>query len=374
MKRDMTRRAAVALIAALALAVAAGAKTVKVQGFPAGSQDPEVLNAGLPATEYGYHPSDDSSWGESWSMQAANAAGDYVYVLMSVSNYHPFHQHAGTVDIFYCKASGEKHKSHGEFLSDKVRADPAKVQVDIGGHTFSGAHPTYSLHVRFPDLAADLTFRVPTPDLRLGQDFLRFGARGERLWNLTILGPRAQVAGAIAVNGRTIPFSGLGYMDHGWSTEKLYKFSRTWYVLRLVQDDFSLNAVQMNFRDGYDPRTTQAIYITEGDRVIANSGALRLVPSGGKREERSGVLLPESYAVSYESGGTKVAGMLKMTRLVEGLNVLDQLSPVLRKVISALVVDPWQFRFAGEADLTVTRDGTTRHVTGPVVGEVHSYK
>jgi hypothetical protein len=367
-------RGAWVVVLGLVLAAIVSAKPVRVTGFPAGAQDAATLNAGLPASEYGYHPDSDGSWGESWSMQAVNAAGDYVYVLMSVSNYHPFHKYGGTVDVFYYPARGAKRNTHGEFTSDRVRADKGRVSVDIGGNTLGGPRPVYRVRAGGQGLAADLTFRVQTPDFRQGQGFLRFGEKEGRYWNLTVLAPRATVSGTVTVDGKAIPFSGRGYMDHGWSTEKLYKFSQTWYVVRLVEDDVSVNVVDMNFREGYAPRSAQAIFITEGDRVLANSGAVRMTHAGGAPDPRSGLDLPETYAIAYDQGGTKLSGTVRMTRLVESLNVLDQLSPVLRKIVTSLVTDPWQIRFAGEADLTLVRDGKSRRVTGPVVGEVHYYK
>jgi hypothetical protein len=375
-RRGVTKTTRVRWVAVLGLLVAtvALARAVRVSVFPPGAQDAATLNAGLPASEYGYHPDPDGSWGESWSMQAVNAAGDYVYVLMSVSNYHPFHKYGGTADVFYYPAAGTRHKTHAEFTSDRVRADKGRVSVDIGGNTLAGPRPAYRVHAGGEGLVADLTFQVQTPDFRQGQDFLRFGENRERYWNLTVLAPRATVSGTITVDGKAIPFSGRGYMDHGWSTEKLYKFSKTWYVVRLVEDDVSVNVVDMNFRDGYEPRSAQAIFVTEGDRVLANSGAVTMTHAGGSPDPRSGLNLPETYAIAYDRGGVKLTGTVRMTRLVESLNVLDQLSPVLRKIVTSLVTDPWQIRFAGQADLTLTRGGQTRRIVAPVVGEVHSYK
>lgn len=355
-----------------ALLSVAGEK-ILLTGFPPGSQNPDTLNAGLPAGEYGYHPDSDSSWGESWSVQAANDAGDFIYILMSISNYVPFHKYSGTVDIFYYPAAGGKYHSHGEFKSDQVSADKNKVSVNIGGNTFSGVHPNYSLKVAQKDLSCDLKFTVPTSSLRIGQKKIFFGKNKERYWNLNALAPRAKVTGTITHGGKQIPFNGRAYFDHGWSTEKIYKFSKRWYVLRMVEDDFSFNVIRMNMKSDYSPRTTQAIFITEGDKILANSGAVQLTPQGSVTDPKSGLSLPDSYRISYDRGGVKLNGTVKMKRRVEGLNVLDQLSPMLQKIIKALVTDPWQFRFEGQADLVLERNGQTRKINGQVVGEVHHY-
>jgi len=363
------------LIVFLLVAVAAAAAgVVRVQGFGAGSQDEATLNAGLPAAEYGYHPDEDGSWGESWSVQCVNEAGDNIVALMSISNYHPLHKFGGTVDLFYYPASGEKFEGHAEVKNDNVSANRNGVKVNIGGNRFSGNHPNYRWQTEVEGLALDLTFTAETPSLQLGQRKILFGDRGDRYWNLTVLGPRASVKGTITANGRKIPYEGRAYFDHGWSTYKLYEFSQRWHVLRMMQDDFSFNLIEMVFRENFRPKRTQAIYITLGDKIIANSGAVKLTPTGAYKHAPSGLTLPQSYRLHYEAGGTKLTGTVRMVKLVEGLNALDRLSPLLRKVIQTLVTDPWQFRFAGEADLTLVHNGQTRKITGLTGGEVHHYK
>ena len=371
----ISRGLLLALAMALAALVLAGAGGVTpVQGFAPGLQDLQTLNAGLPASEYGYHPDNDGSWGESWSMQGSDAAGNYVMALISVSNYNPFHKFGGTADLFYYPAGGGKFKVHQEFKSDEIKADTKRVMVQMGDVLFQGDRPAYSLKAKVKDMEFDLAFKVETQDMKLGQGRILFGDKKDRSWGLNILGPRASVSGTVVCQGKTIPFSGRAYLDHGWSTQKLYKFSSKWYVLRILQDDFSMNAIQMIFKNGFEPGKTQAIFMTQGDKIIANSGALDLVPIGGSPDAKSGVVLPDSYEVHYSIGDTKLNGTVKMTRKIEGLNVLDQLSPVVRGLIRGLVTDPWQFRFEGQADLTLEHGGQVRKITGRTVGEVHSYK
>ena len=358
----------------LFLATAAFSGEVPVVGFPTGGQDPASLDGGLAAGAYGYHPMDDGSWGESWSIQAHNDAGDFLYVLMSVSNYNPFHKFGATVDLFYYPATGQKCEAHGEYKASTVNAAREGVRVNIDGNVFSGKHPTYTLKAKVKDVAFDLTFTVDTPDLRLGGDFLRFGKTRERFWNLTVLAPRSSVRGTIVSAGKTMDFAGRAYIDHGWSNEKIYEFSKRWYVLRSLEGDFSFNAIRMIFRDDYEPGETSAIYITLGDKVIANSGGVTIKPTGAKKHEESDLDLPASYELFYDNGDVRLTGTVTMTRLGEAINVLGRLSPLVRGLIKALVTDPWQFRFEAVADLTLTVGDQTRKINAPVIGEVHHYK
>jgi hypothetical protein len=367
------------LIAAAFLTVTLGlfgaSKAIPVKGFPPGNQDAATLNAGLPASEYGYHPDNDGSWGESWSIQVVNERGDFVYALMSISNYAPFQKFGGTVDLFYYPANGKKFEAHKEYKSKLTSAKKSGVSLDIGGNRFSGTHPNYRLNASIGDLVLDLKFKVETASLRIGQDFIRFGEKQDRRWNLTALGPRATCTGSITVAGEKLNYGGLAYFDHGWSTYKIYEFSRRWHVIRILEKDLSINLLDMNLRNNFSPNRSQALFITVGDKVIANSGAVKLTPSGTFKHAASGLSLPQSYSLAYDRGGVKLNGTVKMTKLIEGLNVLERLSPILRKLIQTLVTDPWQFRFIADADLTLEHDGQTRKITGPVAGgEVHHYK
>jgi hypothetical protein len=355
------------------VSVGAGKKT-PVQGFAPGIQNLKILNTGLQAPDYGYHPDNDGSWGESWYLQGSNADGDFVVALISVSNYNPFHKFTGTADLFYYPATGEKFKAHQEFKSEEVKADTKRVMAQMGIVSFSGDYPAYRLTAKIQDIDFDLTFAAETKDLKLGQDKILFGDKKDRYWNLTVLAPRAAVNGNIICKGKKIPFSGKAYLEHGWSTQKIYKFSSKWYILRILQDDFSMNTIQMVFKDGFDPGKTQAICMTLGDKIIANSGALELIPSEGSADPKSKVVLPDSYKIHYALGDTRLDGTIKMTRKIEGLNILDQLSPLVRGLIKGIETDPWQFRFEGQADLTLEHSGKVRKIGGQTFGEVYSYK
>lgn len=366
------------LIAAclLTLAATAWAGEKKMFPFPAGPQDEAALNAGLPAKEYGYHPMDSRDYGESWYFLATNDAGDQIWILYSVSNYHPLYKFAGTIDLFYYPAAGGQAVGHAECKKDDIDASLTDMEASICGSTVkrTGNPREYVLDGNTDKIQLDLTYTGQTADFVLGQDYVYFGEDKDTFWTAAVITPRAKVKGTITVGGKTIDFDGVGYFDHGRCDERIYKFSQWWYVLRVITDDFSLGAMQMVMKDDYAPREANVIHLTYGDKVIANSGALNLSHSGSYTDEESEVTYPDTFKVSYDGGGTKLEGTVKFERQTQGLNVLNQLSPFVRKLAKALVTDPWQFRLAGTADLTLTVDGETVRIQAPAIGEVHNYK
>ncbi len=363
------------LVCLSALADAAFASKIVTHPYPPGSQDPGILNAGLPDLEYGYHPDNNSSWGESWYMLALDEAGNQIWVLFSVSNYHPLYKFAGTVTLFYYEADGETHQGHAEFQGKDVRGDLERLDIDIGGNTIKGAYPTYRLKATAEGLSLDLIYEAEAPDLLLGQGRLGFGNKAEEYWTVGVIAPRAKVTGTVSANGREIPFLGKGYFDHGRSNIKLPKFSKWWFVLRIFDKDFNLGIINMIFKDNYSPGSVEVMYVTLGDRIIVNTGAVKIRRSGSVEHPESGVVYPDTFEIEYDLEGTKLTGTIKLTKMIGYLNVLDRLSALARTVVKTLYTDPWQFRLTGEADLTLEHAGQVRRITsGQVVGEVHYYK
>ena len=374
MKLDVRRSVRFAgLLVALSLALSAAASAEKVAVFPPGSQDPRTLNAGLPASEVGYHPDESHSWGESWYMLAVDEKMNQVWVLLSVSNYGPV-KFAGTVDLFWYGADGTRASGHVECKKDEIRADLNRMSVNIAGSTLDGKWPTYRLKAKAEKVAFDLTYAAQTPDMLLGQSRLRFGDAAKDYWTVGVMTPRANVSGTITIGGKSFAFQGKGYYDHGRSTVKVPTFSRAWKVLRVIEDDLSIGMMQIEMKPGYAPAAAPVIWIAQGDKILVNSGAMKLKASGSAQEPRSKITYPTAFAVDYDDGKTKLSGTIELTKMVEGFNVLDRVSLFVRAIIKAFYTDPWQFRAVGKANLTLETGGKVRTITSPTVIELHFYK
>lgn len=370
-------RILVSLVVTLAGFIASQAsvqgKRVPVAPFAPGDQSSVTLNAGLPESEYGYHPDNSNSWGECWFVVAQDQAGGQVWVLFSVSNYHPFKDYSGTVDIFYYPAGGERHSGHVEVDKDKVKGKLDSLAIEIGNNSIAGTYPEFSIKAQCEKLGLDLRLTAETPSFLLGQQPLYFGSDRANYWTAPIIAPRAEVTGTIMVDSRRIPFQGKGYFDHGRSTIKVPEFSENWHVVRVLSEGFSLGAMQIVMKAEYDPAQTTVLHVTVADKVVINSGAATLTGSNVVEDAASKVRYPTEYLVSYKQGATSLQGKIKFTQKLEAFNVLDRLSFLVRKVVKAFYTNPWQFRFNGEADLTLTYEGGTKQISGLAIGEFHSY-
>lgn len=375
MKAIYRERLLICLLSILILCCGSvSAKTIKVFPYLTPDQDPQTLNAGLAASELGYHPDKNSSWGESWYMLAHDKEMNQIWVLLSVSNYSPLHKFAGTVDLFYYGIDGTKAKGHVEVKSKNIEADLNSAKVNIGGSTLVGAHPDYRLKATAEKISLDLTYHAETPDFQLGRERIYFGEKKSEYWTVGVMTPRAKVTGTVTIDGKAFRFDGLGYYDHGRSNIKVPTFSDTWHVLRAFEDDLSIGLMQVELKKDFEPGVFKVLHITEGDRVLVNSGDVTLTPTGSMIDKASGFTFPTGYTIAYENGQTKLHGTMKITQTVHTMNVLEQISPVLRAVVKALYTDPWQSRLIGQADLTFEYEGKVRQIKCRTIHEIHKYK
>jgi hypothetical protein len=372
-RRSTAAFVAIAMVAVALLAATFAFAAEKVTLYPPGSQDPATLNAGLAATEYGYHPEENHSWGESWYLLATDAKMNQIWVLLSVSNYGPV-KFAGTVDLFWYGADGTKARGHVECKKDQIQADLNRVSVSIAGSTMTGKFPTYRLKAKAQDVALDLTYTSDVPDLQLGQGRLGFGEGKGQYWTVGVMTPRATVSGTVTIGEKTFPFRGKGYYDHGRSNLKIPSFSKAWTVLRVIQDDLAIGAMRIDMKPGYAPASAPVIWVALGNKIVVNSGNVSIKAAGGAVEKRSGITYPTKFAIDYADGATKLSGTVDLTRITEPLNVLDLLSPFVRALVKAFYTDPWQFRAVGQANLTLEHGGAKRAVRAPAVIELHFYK
>ena len=358
----MKRFALVCLLPAFAtlIATAAVADPVTVVPYPPGKQDLATLNAGIPNAELAYHPTDNSSYGESWQSIAFNENGDQVWALLSVSNYNPFNKLSGTIDLFYYPADGETVTGHEEIKSKSVEGATDRMRIRLDDSVVEGDPPTFRIKASAGKIDVDLTFESCTPGYVLGQQYIQFKTDGDPYWTLGVASPRAKASGTVRVNGKEMQFAGMGYFDHGRSTIKIPSFTSKWYLLRVFDESGHLGVIQFHLKDGYQPNRVNAIHATEGDQVILNSGAVTLTAEGETKDEESGLSIPKAFHIAYDDGTTKVEGTMTVTRLIDRLEVLAMFSPMVRTVIKTFYTDPWQFRLGGEVDIAITRNGQTR--------------
>jgi len=365
----MRMKTSALLLAALAVAAFAANQ---IEVYPESTQALAVLNAGLPASEFGLHPCNDSSYGESWFFAAYDEQGNSAWALVSISNYHPFKKFAGSVDLAFYEAGGKTHSAHGEYERDRSRAEQNKLDVAIGRNRIYGKYPTYFYKLREGNVEFDLKFEAKLPCGMTGGSKLYFDER-KRFWADAVLAPYADVSGTITIGGKPRRFKGRGYADHGYATIKVPSFSKRWHIMRAFDGQNTINYLNIETKSKYQPQRVGHILYGRDGRIYCNSPDFTLTPTRTATEPQSGFEYPVEYELRYKGPHVEIEGKVKVTRVLEALDIFRILSAPVRAVAKTFYSNAWQLRYAGEVDLEITQGKQTFRFRAPCVGEEHFY-
>ncbi len=356
----------------LAVFAAAAVAAERIEVYPDSDQSLEALNAGLPASEYGLHPYDDSSYGESWFFVAYDRSGNSVWALVSISNYHPFKKFAGSVDLSFYDSSGKTYSAHGEYDREHSKAELNRLDVAIGSSRIYGRYPTYFFRLKEGDIEFDLKFEARLPSAMTGGSRLYFDNR-KRFWADAVLAPYAAVSGTVTVGGARRSFDGYGYADHGYATIKVPSFSRRWHIMRAFDGHNTINYMSIDTKDRYEPRSVGHILFGRDGKIYCNSPNFTLTPVRYATEPRSGFKYAAEYRLHYRGPHVELDGTVKVDRIVEAVDVFRILSAPVRAVAKTFYSNAWQFRYMGSVDIEVKQGGQTFRFRAPCVGEEHFY-
>ena len=361
----------VAIVAMVFFALSAVAAE-QIEPYPNSVQSLQALNKGLPASEYGLHPFDDSSYGESWFIVAYDAQGNSAWSLVSISNYHPFKKFAGSVDISFYESNGKIHYEHGEYERDRNKAAQNRLNVVVGDSRIYGKYPNFFYKLKQGKLAFDLKFEAKLPSSMTGNSRVYFFNR-KRFWADAVLAPYAEVSGTIYIDGKPREFKGRGYADHGYATIKVPSFSKRWHILRAFDGHDTINYIYIETKKKFTPRAFGHILYGRDGTIYCNSPDIRLVPTRKAVEPKSGFEYVTEYRLTHKGPNVELDGTVRMTKLLEPVEVFRILSAPVRAVAKTFYSNAWQFRFLCEVDISVKQGGQTHRFKAPCVAEQHFY-
>lgn len=361
------------IITSLMLVALAGASFAAdvIEVYPECSQDVIFLNRGIELGDYGLHPYDSSSYGETWFFVAYDAQMNSVWGLLSVSNYHPFEKMTSTVDINYYE--GEKSWwGHGEYKKENAKIEQNKLDITIGSNRVYGKYPTFYYKLKEGNVEMDLKFEAKLPSSQTGGDKIYFFKR-KQLWADGVLAPYADVSGTVTVDGKVRTFKGFGYADHGYATIKIPAFSKRWHIMRAFDGYNTVNYIQIETKDKFQPRTIGHLLYGRDGKIYCNSPDYVLTPKQSAVEPKTRLSHPVEYELSYSGPNVQISGKVRVLRIIEAIDVLRILSTPVRLVVKTLYSDAYQLRYIGEVSLEITQDEQKYKFRSPCVGEIHFY-
>lgn len=318
-----------------------------------------------------FHPLEkEGDYGENWFFFAQQDQGACFYATLTITNIG-LGTFDGYLNLAFDPPEGAPTILHREYGRKALKASDKTYDVKIGNNRAWGEPPEYHLKIDEGNFKADLTFTAQMPSYRRGDG--KVVIRGKKEYAYGINAPRAHATGSIVAGGKRYAIDGRGYHDHGWQTIKMTDFSNKGYFLRFWHDDLTFIFQDFYLKENYGGGKLQLGLVGQGDRVIAESDHYTFDMTRGKKDKASGYDIPEVFAINFKTDDVQVSGTLRVTRVMQSMDMLAALSWPVRQFIRAFISKPWMYRLRARYDLAVTRGGETRRIEGDAIPGVLYY-
>ena len=176
------------------------------------------------------------------------------------------------------------------------RDDTTGVWIDDWRLELDGAR--YRARIAARDFTLELEFAAPGTPLAQGADgFSRKGPRPAEASHYYSR-PQLKVAGSVSRGGAVEAVSGLGWLDHEWSSQFMAPEAAGWdWVGVNLDDGGALMAFRMRARDGGTYYAGGTLVSVEGEKRVLAPGEVAFTPLRRWRSPRTGVEYPVAMRV-----------------------------------------------------------------------------
>jgi hypothetical protein len=239
---------------------------------------------------------------------------------------------------------------------DQYRASTRTCDVTIGENTVTGDLQTYRLHIAAGDLAADLIYHSQTPAW----------APKARGWFVAV--PYGTFQGTVTYDGKTIEVSGTGYHDHNWGHNDLGAAVSETYWGRAGIGHYTIVFVQHTPRRSIAPKAFLLYHkeelITGAFTTALDEEPFSVVAPSQLYESSRGKGQPGKLDVTWNKGADSVHLTYTNPQRVQETYEYSRRSGAARTAPDAAAKNPSYMSFLADAELTITRSGTTDTFTG----------
>lgn len=310
------------------------------------------------AKHYGLHLTDEKGYGESYYLAAWSAEGDGLVAMLSVTNYHPFKNHLQSVDLNWIDRSGTPILTHAEYEAKDLQPDTGDGTIGMGPNRVRFERSGGQMRFDTGDLKAEVRYRNVVPPAISGDGSLKFDG-GKTHWTYLVQAPCAVVEARVRTkDGQERVFNGMGYVDHGWATEKVPDFSTEWHRIQMCDSasGVGLSIFQIVPEKKYGHGPLHQIHVMDGDTLVAINASGTLTPENRQKNKKSGYMVPQSYTFVAAGEGYDLKGRIDNLSPKADVDVLGALSWLTRSVVKTFYAKPWQHWASG----TMTVEGTLR--------------
>jgi len=253
-----------------------------------------------------------------------------------------------------------------EFDPEEVKVDPQGFGITAGPHRIELRGDQYRVKYRSSKMSADLTYQIIVPSYQQGDGKVVFTESGDFVrHNFPI--PWAKVTGTVTSNGKTVKVSGVGSMNHDWQVLSPTRFMSDWRANWLYSPDATVSIVRASAAD-LNGQWSQRLMVAEPGKILFASHNYKYQDLDPRPVPGSPVPCPMRYRVEAVAGDDWLKGEIKVTRIQEKKNVIDDMPQLFRQLAAVFVAETWSYRYFCDYKFDLRLDGKTRVISGTGAG------
>ena len=312
---------------------------------------------------------------EWWYFDAHLDNGYTIVVFFHASNPNPGLEGKTGMEIVLLRPDGIRVQKFISYKRSEFSAARDKPDVTIGENTLrvqqkGGELPVYEIDVQEKGLGCHLTYRAEVNSWKPGTGLSHFGDLGFFGWVVPFA--RASVEGTITDGDKTFQVRGIGYHDHNWLNFRFATIIEYWMWGRIYSENFTVSFAFIQCNEKVNRHTVKVLMLAEGREVVLSTGEFDFLMDEFKYNPKAKYQFPKKVTI-HAPGELKA--MLKMKKILETQDMLENFSPVLRFLAKNILrIQPGYFRLLSEFELEVMRDGKPVKETGETLHEIVLFK
>ena len=327
----------------------------RVQGFD--KVDPAIFRAAPEKSKY---------YTEVWfhEMQFAEQG---IIVIVNVQM-HNLGLGSGYCDIGITVSdpSGNIYLERSSLDPDEVKIDPEGFGITVGPHRIELLGNTYHVKYQGKSIQGDFMYQIKTGSFQQGDGKVVFKQSGDWVMhNFPV--PWADITGTLTYNGKTLKLRGAGSMNHDRQVLSPTRYMSNWRALWLYTPDATVSIVRANAQD-MSGRWSQRVMVAEPGKILFSSHDYKFLDLDLKPVAGCKVPCAMRYHVEAVDGDNWLKGEIKVTRIQEKKNILEDYPAIFRKLAALVVAETWSYRYWCDCKFEFRMDGKTRTIQGTGTG------
>ncbi len=344
-----------------------------IEGWTGSGRRDDVIEPLMPADD-GLHM-DRRGMYEWWYFDAHLDNGYTIVVFFHASNPNPGLEGKTGMEIVMLRPDGVRVQKFIPHKKSEFSAARDKPEVTIGHNTLrvqqrDGDLPVYEVDVREQGLGFHLAYKAEVNGWKPGTGLSHFGDLGFFGWVIPFA--RASVEGTITDGDKTFQVRGIGYHDHNWLNFRFAAIIEYWMWGRIYSENFTVSYAFIQCNEKVNRHTVKVLMLAEGRDVVLSTGEFDFLMDDFEYNPKTKYQFPKQVTIHAPD---ELKAALKMKRILEAQNMLENFSPMLRFLArNILRIQPGYFRLLSDFELEVMRNGKSVKEAGETLHEIVLFK